>query len=249
MGAFVDIGNIKNLLEVALPVSATLLGVAGSTIVGRFLAKRTSDLRENLGEELRKLARERVDDAKKAIEVLPPVVEKSADQVTLHKVTWADLERSAAHVAEKTAVSDSRETDLYTRYADEAVRRSKITFWVALSIGILGVLVILAGAVLSLVNGVDVGIVTGVTGVIETSVAALLYRRADAADKRAGAWFEKASASLKESDNLQRSLEVINLVDDAPMRGRILAIAGMKQLFPSEGAIDLANAAHKTGSS
>ncbi len=133
----------------------------------------------------------------------------------------------------------SRDVNRYTRYADEALTRSKIAFWFSLTLGAIGFATILAGAVMAYFASLDTSIVSGVAGVVNTSIAALLYQRSDVADKRASTWFEKAGDNLKESDNLQRALDVLELLDDADLRNRLIAMAGAKQLFPAENAKSL----------
>jgi len=120
--------------------------------------------------------------------------------------------------------------------------RSKIAFWFSLALGAIGFATILAGAVMAYFASLDTSIVSGVAGVVNTSIAALLYQRSDVADKRASTWFEKAGNNLKESDNLQRALGLLELLDDVEMRTRLIAIAGAKQLFPAENAASLSDA-------
>ncbi|WP_439380567.1 TRADD-N-associated membrane domain-containing protein [Amycolatopsis lexingtonensis] len=56
------------------------------------------------------------------------------------------------------------------------------------------------------------------------------------------AYFADLDNNLKESDNLQRALGVLELLDDVEMRTRLIAIAGAKQLFPAENAASLSDA-------
>uniref|UniRef100_UPI001ABFC2DF TRADD-N-associated membrane domain-containing protein n=1 Tax=Amycolatopsis kentuckyensis TaxID=218823 RepID=UPI001ABFC2DF len=151
------------------------------------------------------------------------------------------LKSVAAEIVANAVDAASRDVNRYTRYADEALSRSKIAFWFSLVLGAMGFSTILAGAIMAYFASLDASIVSGVAGVVNTSIAALLYQRSDVADKRASAWFEKAGDNLKESDNLERALGVLDLLDDVEMRNRLIAIAGIKQLFPDENAESLSD--------
>ncbi|EOD68558.1 TRADD-N-associated membrane domain-containing protein [Amycolatopsis vancoresmycina] len=240
---------------------STLLSSAAVPLVGLLLAlifarrqSRDSGLESRLGIELREQAASKVSEAK-----------ENAERWTSERVSAADerhqqvpdgagglpgppggeqvrLKSVAAEIVANAVDAASRDVNRYTRYADEALSRSKIAFWFSLVLGAMGFATILAGAVMAYFASLDASIVSGVAGVVNTSIAALLYQRSDVADKRASSWFEKAGDNLKESDNLQRALEVLDLLGDAEMRNRLIAIAGIKQLFPGENAEALSDA-------
>jgi hypothetical protein len=215
---------------------------------------RESDRQSQLGIELREQAANKVSEAKEnadywsaervsvAEERQLPVPDELAEPPGAPGVERVRLKSVAAEIVANAVDAASRDVNRYTRYADEALSRSKIAFWFSLVLGAMGFGTILMGAVMAYFASLDASIVSGVAGVVNTSIAALLYQRSDVADKRASDWFEKAGDNLKESDNLQRALGVLDLLDDAEMRGRLIAIAGIKQLFPGENAEALSDA-------
>lgn len=218
-------------LAAILAITAVISTLGPSTLsrVLVRLLRRVRDQRDDLGAELRESADRRVAALNRALE-------------EPEQAAWGDLEKSAFRAVAVTVESSSRDTNLYTRYADEAVFRSKVSYWIALSIGILGVLVIMSAVVLTTTAGLEPGIAAGIAGTLQTSIGALLYRRADAADKRAGEWFEKASANLDKSDQFQRTLDISHLVTDHRLKDHMLALAGVRQLFPEESAVNLSHA-------
>ncbi|WP_143035843.1 TRADD-N-associated membrane domain-containing protein [Lentzea fradiae] len=232
------IGPLSEILAVLS--WTTLLPTILSGMLAALLARFIRDRRQNIGEELRQSADKQLAEAVKALDEAKQRSESSGAAANSSRVDENDdsirfdPDQLTKLLVAKAAESNSRDTNLYTRYADEAVFRSKVSYWIALSIGILGVLVILSGVALSLFAKLDVAIVAGVVGALETSIGALLYRRSDSADKRAGEWFEKASSNLDNSDSLQRALGIAETISDSTMKDRIRALAGLGQLFPGE---------------
>ncbi|MEV6448029.1 hypothetical protein [Amycolatopsis sp. NPDC051716] len=209
---------------------------------------RDSDLQSQVGIELREQAASKVSEAKENAQLWTskrlsaaderdrPVSDDLGESPGTPGAERVRLKSVAAEIVANAVDSASRDVNRYTRYADEALSRSKIAFWFSLVLGAMGFATILTGAVMAYFASLDASIVSGVAGVVNTSIAALLYQRSDVADQRASTWFEKAGDNLKESDNLQRALEVLDLLDDAETRNRLIAIAGIKQLFPGENA-------------
>jgi hypothetical protein len=207
------------------PLSGALTG-----LLGWLVARKTKDHREDVGAELREIASEKVNQARQALEA--DAARDATPNLSPDDQAKANIERAVTAVAVTSAESSARDTNLYTRYADEAITRSKISFWIAHCFGIVGVMTILTGVILAFISKLDVSIVTGVSGLVETSIAALLYKRADVADNRAAKWFDKAAINLDESDSFQRAMDVSRLVEDPIMRDRVRVMAGLSQLFP-----------------
>jgi hypothetical protein len=228
-----------------LAAGATMLGAIAAGAVAFFTQRQASRVASSLGEELRSAAEDNFKHVTELGQVKgATLLGGDEEPVNLtnqnrHYTFQKGLERSALQISISAAKSSSRDTNLYTRYADEAVARSRITFWIAFSIGIVGVIVVLVGVVL-LIFGTGTktaGIYTSGAGIVESSISALLYKRSDSADIRAGEWFDKASKNLDKADSLQRALNVCNMITDVDMREKILGVAAMGQLFP-DGTVD-----------
>ncbi|UOX91325.1 hypothetical protein MUY14_12120 [Amycolatopsis sp. FBCC-B4732] len=240
---------MSDLLTVVTPTFAVVAGTAA--VAGQVIWRRRDVHGSELSIELREQAANKVSEAKEKAERWT-LEREAADGERHHRPTDGGrdaidgqhpqevrLKSAAAEIVVNAADAASRDVNRYTRYADEALTRSKIAFWFSLTLGAIGFATILAGAVMAYFASLDTSIVSGVAGVVNTSIAALLYQRSDVADKRASTWFEKAGDNLKESDNLQRALDVLELLDDADLRNRLIAMAGAKQLFPAENAKSL----------
>lgn len=143
-------------------------------------------------------------------------------------------------IGQAAARTSAAQADLYVEHHKRALALHSQYQQAALYVGIFGFLVILLGAVLSYIAGLDVGILTASSGAIAEGAAALLFKQADKVDTRATDLSNKLYRSVERSEALRQTLSVAAMVTDEQARNRIYTTIALQGAISESTTVELA---------
>lgn len=142
-------------------------------------------------------------------------------------------------IGQAAAKTSAAQADLYLEHQKRALALHSQYQQASLHVGIFGFLVILLGAVLTYVAGLDVGVLTAASGAIAEGAAALLFRQADKIDARATDLSSKLYLSVERSEALRQTLGVAAMITDEQTRNRIYATIALQGAITDSEAVEL----------
>ncbi|ANY07876.1 TRADD-N-associated membrane domain-containing protein [Pseudonocardia sp. HH130630-07] len=129
----------------------------------------------------------------------------------------------------------AREAELYLQHHRMALRHHAAYQQASLWCGLLGFSVVLVGATLTSLAGLDVGVVTALAGAIPTAAGGLLLRQATAVGDRAAANLHGLEESVRRFGALHGALAAAAEIEDRRVRDRMYESIGMRMLAPGTG--------------
>jgi hypothetical protein len=93
---------------------------------------------------------------------------------------------------------------------------------------------------LTLNGKVNIGAITGLSSVIPIVFTVLLFKRADAAEKRLDQNSKRTNESVERVESMLRVIQALARMKDSSQRERILAMLSLRQMFPDAALAELA---------
>lgn len=166
-------------------------------------------------------------------------IQVAREQETQEPLTLGQQDLAAAVSALKLSVSDSkRQIDFNADEQKSASRQQLIYFALSILGTVAGVAIVVYGAYLTLNNQADIGIVTAITGAIPGALSMMLFKRADAAEKRRDASSARTAESVEKAQAMLRVIQMTSRLDDLK-RQRILALSVLADMFPDSKPAEL----------
>ncbi|MFC6879949.1 MULTISPECIES: TRADD-N-associated membrane domain-containing protein [Actinomadura] len=128
----------------------------------------------------------------------------------------------------------SQEAQIYLQHHRIALKHHSAYQRASLWSGLMGFSVVLVGAALTYVAGLDVGVVTALAGVIPAAAGRLLFRQSNIIGDRAADNLRGLEDSVRRFNALQGALAATAEIGDRQTRNRMYEVIGMHMLFPAD---------------
>jgi hypothetical protein len=125
-----------------------------------------------------------------------------------------------------------RRAKVYVEHHQAALRQQRAAFWSSLTVGALGLVLIIVGIAFALFGTTEVGVLTSVSSLLPGAASALLFNQSKAAGTRADENLERLTASVERAEAVQTCIQVATGLRHEPTRDRIVAIASLLAAFP-----------------
>lgn len=138
-------------------------------------------------------------------------------------------------------VAGRRRTEEYLRQMRSAMAQSTAFFWAYVISGCCGVVVVLAAASMVAFGNRDAAAATSIMGAVPVGITALFYKRSTDLDKIVGENLERLGRADELAAANRAAHEVATRMGAGADHDRLLAMIGVRQLFPSATPTDVAD--------
>jgi hypothetical protein len=154
-------------------------------------------------------------------------------------LTLAQQDLRAAVAILQSAVRDSKRQIDYNAEEQKSAARQQLAYFILSIVGaIAGIVVVIYGVYLTLNGQADVGTITAIAGAVPGAMSAMLFKRADAAEKRRDLSSARTAESVERAQSMLRIIQMTSRLDDIA-RQRILALAALADMFPGSKPSEL----------
>ncbi|MFD3746279.1 hypothetical protein [Nocardia sp. NPDC058633] len=135
-------------------------------------------------------------------------------------------------------------TEEYLRQVRSAMAQSTAFFWAYMISGCCGVVVVLAAASMVAFGNRDAAAATSIMGAVPVGITALFYKRSTDLDKIVGENLTRLSKADEIAEANRAAHEVVSRMGAGADQDRLLAMIGVRQLFPSATPVEVAELLH-----
>ncbi|MFD6451529.1 TRADD-N-associated membrane domain-containing protein [Nocardia sp. NPDC055165] len=167
-------------------------------------------------------------------------VSKRAIEVTMTGDTAAPVVSEPADPATGDTGTPRRRTEEYLRQVRSAMAQSTAFFWAYMISGCCGVVVVLAAASMVAFGNRDAAAATSIMGAVPVGITALFYKRSTDLDKIVGENLTRLSKADEIAEANRAAHDVVSRMGVGADQDRLLAMIGVRQLFPSATPTEVA---------
>ncbi|PKV98850.1 TRADD-N-associated membrane domain-containing protein [Nocardia fluminea] len=131
-------------------------------------------------------------------------------------------------------------TEEYLRQVRTAMAQSTAFFWAYMISGCCGVVVVLAAASMVAFGNRDAAAATSIMGAVPVGITALFYKRSTDLDKIVGENLTRLSRADEIAEANRAAHDVVSKMGVGIDQDRLLAMIGVRQLFPSATPVEVA---------
>jgi hypothetical protein len=199
------------------------------------VVRRSSDAKLAL-EEISTQADELAVTADVQVRGLPTGDDREAPSESL---SLAQQDLRAAVAILQTSVRDSKQQIDFNAEEQRSAARQQLAYFVLSVLGaITCIAVVIYGVYLALGGQADIGTVTAIAGTVPGVISAMLFKRADIAEKRRNLISARTAQSVEKAQSMLRIIQMSSRLDSVT-RQKILALAVLADMFPEAKPADL----------
>lgn len=131
-------------------------------------------------------------------------------------------------------------TEEYLRQVRSAMAQSTAFFWAYMVSGCCGVVVVLAAASMVAFGNRDAAAATSIMGAVPVGITALFYKRSTDLDKIVGENLARLGKADEIAEANRAAHDVVSRMGVGTDQDRLLAMIGVRQLFPSATPAEVA---------
>ncbi|MEU4415951.1 hypothetical protein ACIBEH_30760 [Nocardia salmonicida] len=131
-------------------------------------------------------------------------------------------------------------TEEYLRQVRSAMAQSTAFFWAYMISGCCGVVVVLAAASMVAFGNRDAAAATSIMGAVPVGITALFYKRSTDLDKIVGENLARLGKADEIAEANRAAHDVVSRMGVGADQDRLLAMIGVRQLFPSATPAEVA---------
>ncbi|MFD3705317.1 hypothetical protein ACFWUP_19435 [Nocardia sp. NPDC058658] len=135
-------------------------------------------------------------------------------------------------------------TDEYLRQVRSAQAQSSAFFWAYMISGCCGVVVVLAAASMVAFGNRDAAAATSIMGAVPVGITALFYKRSTDLDKMVSENLTRLSRADETAEANRAAHDVVSRMGPGADQDRLLAMIGVRQLFPLATPAEVAELLH-----
>ncbi|MFE1594109.1 hypothetical protein [Nocardia sp. NPDC058705] len=135
-------------------------------------------------------------------------------------------------------------TDEYLRQVRSAQAQSTAFFWAYMISGCCGVVVVLAAASMVAFGNRDAAAATSIMGAVPVGITALFYKRSTDLDKMVSENLTRLSKADEIAEANRAAHDVVSRMGAGADQDRLLAMIGVRQLFPAATPAEVAELLH-----
>ncbi|MFC9472887.1 hypothetical protein ACFTS5_11920 [Nocardia sp. NPDC056952] len=167
-------------------------------------------------------------------------ISKRAIEVTMTGDTTAPVVSETADPTTGDTGTPRHRTEEYLRQVRSAMAQSTAFFWAYMISGCCGVVVVLAAASMVAFGNRDAAAATSIMGAVPVGITALFYKRSTDLDKIVGENLTRLSKADEIAEANRAAHDVVSRMGAGADQDRLLAMIGVRQLFPSATPTEVA---------
>ncbi|MFC8383364.1 hypothetical protein [Nocardia sp. NPDC057272] len=167
-------------------------------------------------------------------------ISKRAIEVTMTGDTAAPAVSETADPTTGDTGTPRHRTEEYLRQVRSAMAQSTAFFWAYMISGCCGVVVVLAAASMVAFGNRDAAAATSIMGAVPVGITALFYKRSTDLDKIVGENLTRLSKADEIAEANRAAHDVVSRMGVGADQDRLLAMIGVRQLFPSATPTEVA---------
>ncbi|MFD6397750.1 hypothetical protein [Nocardia sp. NPDC060249] len=170
-------------------------------------------------------------------------ISKRAIEITMTGDATVPVVSTPTETADPTADSTGtprHRTEEYLRQVRSAMAQSTAFFWAYMISGCCGVVVVLAAASMVAFGNRDAAAATSIMGAVPVGITALFYKRSTDLDKIVGENLTRLSKADEIAEANRSAHDVVSRMGVGADQDRLLAMIGVRQLFPSATPAEVA---------